>query len=876
MIQATLFMVGLGAFCGLALSAASRIFYVYEDPRIEMVEECFAGANCGGCGYAGCSAAAVAVVYGETDSSVCIIGGSESAMGVAAVMGVSVGVAEPLTADNLCTGGSRAEKKFLYSGVNSCRAQNMLYGGKLVCGIGCLGHGDCVRECQFGALKIGPDGYPVVDRQMCVGCGACERACPKGIMKIMSPSERLLHFNQNDECLAPCRQTCPAEINIPLYIAQIRKGDYEGAVHTIRERNPFLLSCGRVCPHPCETNCRRGLEDEAVSINQLKRFVADYEMTSGRHLPVSVAPPTNRRVAVVGGGPAGLSCAFFLRRLGHDVMIFEAMPQLGGMLRYGIPEYRLPKKVLDWEIEGILNLEIECHRNVRFGVDFDLTSLVAAGFDAIFLGVGAWKDSSLRVEGEELNGCYTGIDFLSRLADGESIPIGRVVAVIGGGNTAIDCTRNLIRLGAEKVYIVYRRTRNEMPANEVEIEAAEHEGVEFLFLSAPLSVKGSEDGNVTHLEYQKMALGEPDASGRRRPEPIKNTETLLETDMVITAIGQSPDISFTERTQKRLAELKTTRWNTIDSDPATLQTNIPYLFTAGDAATGPSLVVEAIGGGRRATRSIHQYILGEDATSGQKELARKMIPESVFDHVEGIEKKPRSTMVELPVATRILSFVEVDQVLTEDAALIESERCLSCGNICYNPDPVLIGVSEKIDSGKKARVASWLFDRKDRDLADRYTKEEFIVEMDFLKQVSIFKGLSVEQLALIQEGCIAEEYKDGERVFKEGEDADRIWIVTEGQVDIRFDLPGRDTSRESTIYSEKVTKSFGWSSFVPPYRYILSGYCAGSSCKLLRLDKGYLTKVFEKDAVMGYAVMSNMAGTISTRFYNMQKSAMSI
>jgi len=265
------------------------------------------------------------------------------------------------------------------------------------------------------------------------------------------------------------------------------------------------------------------VEDEAVSINQLKRFVADYEMTSGRRLPVSVAPPTNRRVAVVGGGPAGLSCAYFLRRLGHDVVIFEAMPKLGGMLRYGIPEYRLPKKVLDWEIEGILNLGIECHRNVRFGVDFDLTSLVAAGFDAIFLGVGAWKDSSLRVEGEDLNGCYTGIDFLSRLADGESIPIGRVVAVIGGGNTAIDCTRNLIRLGAEKVYIVYRRTRNEMPANEVEIDAAEHEGVEFLFLSAPLSVKGSEDGNVTHLEYQKMALGEPAAffrwsrSKTRRP-----------------------------------------------------------------------------------------------------------------------------------------------------------------------------------------------------------------------------------------------------------------------------------------------------------------------------------------------------------------------
>ena len=688
MIQATFFMMGLGAFCGLVLSAASRIFYVYEDPRIEMVEECFAGANCGGCGYAGCSAAAVAVVNDKAPPSVCLVAGPESAGKVSEIMGVAVGIAEPSRAYNPCAGGDRALDQFLYQGVDSCRAQNMLYGGKRFCDIGCLGHGDCVRACLFGALTMGPDGIPVVDEEKCVGCGSCERACPKGIMEIKSPSERLLHFNQEDECLAPCRQTCPAEINIPLYIAQIRKGDYQGAIHTIRERNPFLLSCGRVCPHPCETNCRRGIEDEPVSINQLKRFVADYEMTAGRRLPVSIAPSSNKRVAIVGGGPAGLSCAYFLRRLGHNVTVFEAMPKLGGMLRYGIPEYRLPKKVLDWEIEGILDLSVETHINVTFGLDFDLESLVAAGYDAVFMGIGAWKDSKLRVEGEDLNGCYTGIDFLSRLAKGDSIPIKKVAAVIGGGNTAIDCTRNLLRLGAEKVYIVYRRTRNEMPANVVEIEAAEHEGVELLFLSAPLSVKGDAEGNVMHLEYQKMELGEPDASGRRRPVPIKGSETLLKTDMVITAIGQSPDISFTERTKKRLAELKTTRWNTIDVNPHTLQSNIPYLFAAGDAATGPSLVVEAIGGGRRAARSIHQYITGEKVMVEPKELSKKLIPESLFDQVIGIDRMPRSKMIELPVVERIQSFVEVDQVLTEEAALRESERCLFCGKFCYNIDKI--------------------------------------------------------------------------------------------------------------------------------------------------------------------------------------------
>ena len=686
MIPATLFMLSLGALCGLVLSAASKIFYVYEDPRIELIEECFAGANCGGCGYAGCSAAAVAVVHGEAPANVCIVAGMESASAVADIMGISSGVAEASTALNPCTGGYRAADTYLYMGVDSCKAQTMLYGGKRECSVGCLGHGDCVRACLFDALSLGPDGFPVVDKDKCVGCGACERTCPKNILEVKTPSDRLLHFNEIGECLAPCRQTCPAEINIPLYIAQIRKGDYEGAIHTIRERNPFLLSCGRVCPHPCETNCRRGIEDESVSINQLKRFVADWEFTSGKRFPISVAPSTGKKVAVVGGGPAGISCAFFLRRLGHSVTIFEAMPQLGGMLRYGIPEYRLPKKILDWEIDGIINLGIEKHTNVTFGLDFDLSSLVAAGYDAVFLGVGAWKDSMLRAEGEDLTGCFTRIDFLSRLAGGESIPIGRTAAVIGGGNTAIDCTRNLIRSGAEKVYIVYRRTRNEMPANEVEIEAAEDEGVEMLFLSAPISVKGDEDGNVTHLEYQKMELGEPDASGRRRPVPIEGSETLLELDMLITAIGQSPDISFTEKTNTRLTELKTTRWNTIDANPETLQSNIPYLFTAGDAATGPSLVVDAIGGGRRAARSIHRYVMGEEVRTGPGEIANKVIPETIFDHLEGVEKKKRTPMIELPVAERITSFVEVDQVLTGEAAGYESARCLSCGRLCYNID----------------------------------------------------------------------------------------------------------------------------------------------------------------------------------------------
>jgi NADPH-dependent glutamate synthase beta subunit-like oxidoreductase len=312
-------------------------------------------------------------------------------------------------------------------------------------------------------------------------------------------------------------------------------------------------------------------------------------------------------------------------------------------------------------------------------------SLVAAGYDAVFLGIGAWDDYSLKIEGENLSGCYTGIDFLVKIGGVDSIPIGRKVAVIGGGNTAIDCVRTLIRLGAEKVYLVYRRTRSEMPANKVEIEAAEQEGVDFLFLAAPVRAIGNEQGKVTSLEYLKMELGEPDASGRRRPVPKEGSETVLDIDMLITAIGQKPDVSFTNE-GKRLKDLTITRWNTIEADHETLQSNIPYIFTAGDVATGPSLVVEAIGGGRRAARSIHQYLTGNQVTPDPKSLLKKHIPESIFEYVEGIVKTPRAKMPELPVKERIKSFVEADLVLREKDALAESKRCLSCCRICYNKD----------------------------------------------------------------------------------------------------------------------------------------------------------------------------------------------
>ncbi len=687
MLPALFLMLGIGAVCGIVLSLSSKVFYVYEDPRIALVEANLAGANCGGCGYAGCSAAAQAVVEGREPAGVCIISSKEGIEKVAEVMGMDVGEAESPQALNLCEGGLRASDKYNYMGISSCKAMAMVFGGKRDCTVGCIGLGDCVRACSFDAVIIGSDGYPVVNEERCVGCGACKKACPKDIIEVNTLSEKLLKFNQEHDALAPCAQTCPAEINIPRYINQLKAGQYKEAVQTIRMRNPLPLACGRVCPHPCEEECRRGIEDEAVSINQLKRFVADYEMNTGTRIPVKCAPDTGKKVAVIGGGPTGLTCAYFLRRIGHEVTIFEAMPKLGGMLRYGIPEYRLPKEVLDWEVDGILQLGVKAFNHLKFGTDFGLGSLMAAGYNAVFIGVGAWKDYSLGIDGEDLDGCYTGINFLARISHGENIPLGRTAAIVGGGNTAVDCARTLLRMGLDKVYMVYRRTRNEMPANEVEIVASEEEGIEFVFLAAPTRVIGDEDGKVQQLEYLKMELGEPDASGRRRPQPIEGSETILDVDMVISAIGQSPDASFkSQDPHARMTELELTRWNTIDNDPETLQSNIPYIFTGGDAATGPALVVDAIGSGRRAARSIDLFLKGEAVEPIENSLLQKRIKESIFSKVDGIKKTPRAKMPELPVSERLDSFVEVDLVLPEVEAHREAERCLNCCRICYNPD----------------------------------------------------------------------------------------------------------------------------------------------------------------------------------------------
>jgi formate dehydrogenase (NADP+) beta subunit len=675
----------LGVLAAAGLGYAAKIFYVYVDPKVTAIEEALPGANCGGCGFPGCSGAAAAIAAGKAPVNICVAGGEGVWGDVASVMGVEVSMREREVAKVKCRGGIvRADRKFDYAGVRDCRAAVLLSDGDKICDVGCLGLGTCEANCPFDAIHIGPEGLPIVDEVKCTGCGTCVRLCPKNVLRLESITSRLIHMNNNWECLAPCQATCPAQIDIPAYISLISEGQYEEAVRKIKERNPLPLTCGRVCPHPCEEKCRRTMVDEPVNINHLKRFAADYELFSDKHIVPPMSPESGKNVAIIGGGPAGLSAAYYLRRMGHGVTIYEGMPQLGGMLRYGIPEYRLPKRTLDWEIEGITNLGVDVHTNTFLGKDVSFQTLREKGHDAIFIATGAWESRKMQVEGEDdLDGVVSGTIFLADRGLNKETPIGKKVVVIGGGNTAMDAARTSWRLGAEEVTLLYRRSRAEMPANDIEVEEAEKEGIKFQFLALPTRLIGDETGKVRQLEYVKMELGEPDASGRRRPVPIEGSETLIEVDNVFSAIGQFSDVSFVP--SEGDDSLTLSRWKTIDADDKTLQTNVPDVFVGGDHYTGPATAVQAIGAGRRAARSIHQLFTDQPVTAEPDEFKGPAIDRVTQEELISVERSPRAKMPELDVDGRRLNFKEVELGLTEEQARREALRCLNCGLFCFGP-----------------------------------------------------------------------------------------------------------------------------------------------------------------------------------------------
>ncbi|MFW5705921.1 MAG: FAD-dependent oxidoreductase, partial [Bacteroidota bacterium] len=525
---------------------------------------------------------------------------------------------------------------------------NILLNGKIVQGI----PGETILELakRYGyripTLCNDPRLEPYSSCFVCVveveGLRWLQPACSTRIyegMKINTESDRvrkarktaldLLVSNHYADCVAPCKETCPAGVDVQGYISLIEKRLYSEAVALIKQTNPLPAICGRVCVRPCEAACRRNLLDEGhgVGIDYLKRFAADRDLESAQRYVPEVAPSTGKKIAIIGAGPGGLSSAYFLQQKGHQCDIYEAGPKAGGWLRYGIPEYRLPNDIVDKEVHAITELGTRIFYNRKLGDNLSYQELKDR-YDAVILTIGSQRGTLLGCEGEDAENVFSGIDFLRNMEmTGQRYNFsGKTVAVVGGGNTAMDCRRTSVRCGADKVYVIYRRTEAEMPANPIEIHESKPEGVEYLFLTNPKQANKDENGAVKSITCLKMDLGAPDSSGRRRPIPVEGSEFELEVDYILAAIGQKTQVDFLEDINigANGKELKLNRWGDIDCDRDTLQTGIPSVFAAGDGVSGPATIIEAIAQAKVASRSCHQYLMGEPIVPVTKEfISRK-------------------------------------------------------------------------------------------------------------------------------------------------------------------------------------------------------------------------------------------------------------
>lgn len=667
MIQAVFMLGGLGIVIGIVLAVASRVFYVYVDPTVEAVDDALPGANCGGCGLPGCAANAEAIVAGKAAPNSCVAGGEELAATIAALIGASLEAKEPDIAKPGCHYSvEKAQTLYQYDGIPDCRAAALMSGGMKVCDIGCLGLGTCVRVCPFDALTMGDDGLPVVDQEKCTGCGTCERECPKHIIKLSSVTRRILREYTVDDCTTPCQRACPAGIDIREYIHQIAQGNCIEAVQVIKERNPFPSTIGRICPHPCETDCRRNLEDEAVAINGLKRFAADYEQEAGKRIQPYKAPSTGRTIAVIGGGVEGLSCAYFLARLGHSPTIYEATTNLGGILRKAISRERLPMDILDWDIEGVLDLGVAVEYEKICGKDFSIPSLLDNGFHAVCVTTGGW-DSRLarnaeRVVDQQVPGMFLLLDALKANTD-IPVSIGEHCVILASDKIAVKSSEILINKGAKQVTVLYQQDIETIGMTKEEIEVAREKGIRFIFQAAVQQLKGEND-RLKQIVYYDMDC---------------DLEETLNVQTVFVSYGRIPELIFTSVLDEN--ENKSSEWLAIASYKRPDQYHEKGLFSENDMKTDHSAAIRAIAAARRTAASAHHVMYGNEVALANDVLKPETDIQDVkkLAQVDAIPRQimPQRTAQELAVNN------ELEKGFTPEMAKIEAHRCLQCGLVCY-------------------------------------------------------------------------------------------------------------------------------------------------------------------------------------------------
>ncbi len=483
----------------------------------------------------------------------------------------------------------------------------------------------------------------------------------------------LLLSNHYGDCKAPCTLTCPSNIDIQGYLGLVANGKDAEAVELIRRDNPMPAVIGRICPRPCEQECRRSLVEEPLNINGIKRFVADAEAAAGGMKQRPTPARIGKKIAVIGAGPAGLSAAWYLSEKGVDVTLLEGMEKAGGMLRYGIPDYRLPPAVLDRAIAEMLSLGATLRTGVRLGKDVTLEKLRAEN-DAVILAIGAWKGRALRIPGEDHPAVLSGIDFLRDVNAGLPVKVGEIVAIIGGGNTALDAARCSLRRGASKVTMYYRRTREEMPASDAEIEEAMEEGIDIQYLAAPVSIL-AEGGSLKTLTLLRMALGEPDASGRRRPVPVDGSEYAVPVDTIISAVGQYSDTKLLSGTPGLVDDK-----GNLNADTDTGRTDVAGVFAAGDLLTGTDIAIRAIAGGKHAARAALAYLEGRTYQRPKEFLSKKAdFKTPTAEDFAATPRAPRAKPAVMAAGPRAKGFMEIESTLPVAAARAEAERCLECG-----------------------------------------------------------------------------------------------------------------------------------------------------------------------------------------------------